>query len=179
VRSPPPPSLFSREGLTSFCRCKKLQHFRLAKITILLHVVVFGAVPLIIIGILKLYGGDDKTLSRILIAIGLAILFQVYIVQTLLALYASSRSEKPLSYLAFTIFAMAPLLLLRLIYATLAFFVTSSTTFSPVQGSLVAQVLMSVVPENGIALLAVGWGLLMLRGEAHIAAYKLTSYTTS
>jgi hypothetical protein len=154
----------------------------LAKIATLLHVVIFGTVPLLIVGILKLFGAEDgKVLGRILTAIGLAIFFQVYIVQTFLALYAYKTSEKQnvLSYLAITIFVMTPLLLLRLLYSALAFFVTSSTTFSPSQGSMAAQVLLSIVPENSIALLALGWGLLTWKRGPLGTTYELTSRTTS
>jgi hypothetical protein len=154
----------------------------LAKIATLLHVVVFGTVPLFIIGILKLFGADDgKVLGRILIIISLAFFLQVYIVQTFLALYAYRMSEKqkPLSYLATTIFVMTPLLLLRLLYSALAFIVTSSTTFSPSQGSMVAQVLLSIVPENSIALLAVSWGLLIWKRGSYGTVYELTSQATS
>jgi hypothetical protein len=51
-------------------------------------------------------------------------------------------------YLTPTIFAIAPFLLLHLLYSALAFFVTSTKTFDPLQGSMAAQVLLSVVPEN-------------------------------
>ncbi|KAF2691778.1 hypothetical protein K458DRAFT_381620 [Lentithecium fluviatile CBS 122367] len=162
--------------------CKTSQHIRLAKVAILLHVVVFGAVPLLVVGILKLFSADDgKALGRVLTAIGLAIFLQVYLVQTFLALYAykTSAKQKPLSYLVITIFVMTPLLLLRLLYSALAFFVTSSKTFSPSQGSMAAQVLLSIVPENSIALLAVGWGLLNWKREPHGTTYELTSWTTS
>lgn len=154
----------------------------MANIATLLHIVVFSAVPLLVVGILKLFGGDDgKVLGRILTAIGLAIFLQVYIVQTFLALYAykTSEKQKPLSYLAITIFVTTPLLLLRLLYSALAFFVTSSTTFSPSQGSMAAQVLLSIVPENSIALLAVGWGLLIWKRGSHGNIYELTSRTSS
>ena len=101
-------------------------------------------------------------LKWILTAIGIAIFFQAYMVQTAIALNAwmTSPKQKPLSYLAVTIFAMTPSLLLRLVYSSLAFFVTSTTVFSPSRGNIVAHVLLSVVPEYVIALLAVGWGLL-------------------
>jgi hypothetical protein len=131
----------------------------LAKIAILLHGIVFSAVPLLLVGILKLFSGQDgRMLGRILTALGLAIFFQVYLVQTFLALYAhrTMAKQQPLSSLAMTIFIILPLLLLRLLYSALAFFVTSTKTFSPSQGSMVAQVLLSIVPENGIAFLAVG-----------------------
>jgi hypothetical protein len=135
----------------------------LAKIAILLHAVIFSAVPLLLVGILKLFSGQDgKLLGRVLTALGLAIFLQVYLVQTLIALYAHRKNGKQnsLSSLAMVIFIMTPLLLLRLLYSALAFFVTSTKTFSPSQGSMVAQVLLSIVPENVIAVLAIGWGLL-------------------
>jgi hypothetical protein len=120
-------------------------------------------------------------LGRILTAIGLAIFLQVYLVQTAIALYAwkARTKQKGLPYLAITIFAMTPLLLLRLVYSALAFFVTSTTTFSPSQGNIAAQVLLSTVPENAIALLAVGWGLLVWRKKPQGTTYELTNAATS
>jgi hypothetical protein len=93
-------------------------------------------VLLLVIGILELFSTQDgRILGRILIAVGLAIFFQVYIFQSM-------------PYLTPTIFAIAPFLLLHLLYSALAFFVTSTKTFDPLQGSMAAQVLLSVVPEN-------------------------------
>ena len=141
--------------------------------------------PLLVVGILKLFS-SGQSLGRILTAIGLAIFLQVYLGQTFLALYvykvSAMAKQKPFSYLVFTIFMITPLLLLRLLYSALAFFVTSSKTFSPSNGSIAAQVLLSILPENIIALLAVGWGLLNLKKEpkgAQSSAYELTSRTTS
>lgn len=154
----------------------------MAKITTLLHVVVFGAVPLLVVGILKLFGaGNGKGLGRTLTAIGIAIFLQVYIVQTFLVLYVyKTRGEqKQSSHLIIVIFIITPLLLLRLLYSVLAFFVTSSKTFSPTQGSMAAQVLLSIVPENSIALLAVGWGLSVWKTVSHGTMYELTRLTTS
>jgi hypothetical protein len=162
--------------------CNKLHHVRLAKLVVFLHIVVFGAVPLLIVGILKLFGpADGISLGRILAGIGLAIFFQVHIAQTFIALYAYKTREKQqlLPSLALVVLAMTPLLLVRMLYSTLAFFVTSSKTFSPSQGSLAAQVLMSIVPENSIALLAVGWGIFVNGRRSHGTAYELTSCTTS
>jgi hypothetical protein len=161
--------------------CKTSQHLRLAKITIFLHVVVFGAVPLLIVGILKLFSQDGRSLGRILTAIGLAIFLQVYILQTGIAVYVwkASTQQKSLPHLATTIFIMTPLLLLRLVYSALAFFVTSTTAFSPSKGNMAAQVLLSIVPENSIALLALGWGLLIWRMKPQGTAYELTHTTTS
>lgn len=160
--------------------CKTLQHLRLANITTFLHVVIFGAVPLLIVGILKLFSPDGRSLGRILTAIGLAIFLQVYIVQTGIAVYVwKASTQKSLPHLATTIFIMTPLLLLRLIYSALAFFVTSTTAFSPSQGNMAAQVLLSIVPENLIALLALGWGLLIWRKKPQGPTYELTNTTTS
>jgi hypothetical protein len=144
--------------------CKIARNNRLANITIFLHIVTLGAIPLLIVGILKLFqSSSDKTLGRILAAIGLAIFLQIYLVQSFVAIYVYNTSsmlkKKPSSYLAMALFAMTPLLLLRLLYSALSFFVTSSTTFNPVIGSIAAQVLLAVLPENLIALCAVGWGL--------------------
>lgn len=153
----------------------------MAKITTLLHVVVFGAVPLLVVGILKLFGaGNGKVLGRTLTAIGIAIFLQVYIVQTFLVLYVyKTRGEqKQSSHLIIVIFIITPLLLLRLLYSVLAFFVTSSKTFSPTQGSMAAQVLLSIVPENSIALLAVGWGLSVWKTGSQGTMYELTRLTT-
>ncbi|KAF2177014.1 hypothetical protein K469DRAFT_755370 [Zopfia rhizophila CBS 207.26] len=145
--------------------CKTADHQRLAKIAILLHALILGALPLLIVGVLKLFkAGDGKTIGRILAAIGLAIFLQVYLAQTLVAVYAYTTSsllkKKPFSFLSIAVLAMAPLILLRLIYSALSFFVTSSKTFNPVTGSLTAQVIMSIVPENAVTLIAVAWGLL-------------------
>jgi hypothetical protein len=98
-----------------------------------------------------------------------------------IALYAckARTKQKPSPYLAFIIFATTPLLLLRLLYSALAFFVTSTNAFSPSQGNMAAQVLLSVVPENIIALLAVGWGVFIWRKKSQGTAYELTSATTS
>jgi hypothetical protein len=74
---------------------------------------------------------------------------------------------------------MTPLLLLRLLYSALAFFVTSTTSFSPSQGNVVAQVWLSIVPENAIALLAVGWGLSIWRKKPQGTTYELTNAATS
>jgi hypothetical protein len=158
-----------------------LQHLRLANITTFLHVVIFGAVPLLIVGILKLFSSQDgRSLGRILTAIGLAIFLQVYIVQTGIAVYVwKASTQKSLPHLTTTIFIMTPLLLLRLIYSALAFFVTSTTAFSPSQGNMAAQVLLSIVPENVIALLALGWGLLIWRKKPQGPTYELTHTTTS
>jgi uncharacterized membrane protein len=162
--------------------CNTSQRVRLAKLVAFLHVVVFSAVPLLIVGILKLFGpADGASIGRILVAIGLAIFFQAYIGQTFIALYAYKTSEKlqKLPSLALAILAMTPLLLLRLLYSALAFFVTSSKTFSPSQGSVAAQVLLSIVPENSIAYLAVGWGLFARKRGSHGTDYELTSGTAS
>jgi hypothetical protein len=52
--------------------------------------------------------------------------------------------QKSLPYLAVLIFATTPLLLLRLLYSALTFFVTSSDAFSPFQGSMLAEILLSL-----------------------------------
>jgi hypothetical protein len=44
---------------------------------------------------------------------------------------------------------------------------------------MAAQVLLSIVPENSIALLALGWGLLIWRMKPQGTAYELTHTTTS
>lgn len=57
---------------------------------------------------------------------------------------------------------MIPLILLRLLYSSLAFFVTSTRTFSPNTGSLAAQVTMSVLPENLVAVMGLSLGFLVI-----------------
>ncbi|KAF2866017.1 hypothetical protein BDV95DRAFT_612251 [Massariosphaeria phaeospora] len=141
--------------------CVTAQHQRMGKIAVFLHVVIFGTVPLLIVGILKIVkSGSSTTLGVILAAIGLAIFLQVYLAQTFLVLRAY-RSKNVLKHnsLAIALFAMTPLLLLRLLYSALSILVTSS---DPV-GSMAAQVVLAVLPENLIALVAVGWGLLNMK----------------
>jgi hypothetical protein len=62
--------------------------------------------------------------------------------------WKANLKQKSMPYLTPTIFAIAPFLLLHLLYSALAFFVTSTKTFDPLQSSMAAQVLLSIVPEN-------------------------------
>ena len=171
--------------------CTSTHHYRLAKLTLLLHILIPAAVPLLIMGILKLFSTSSLTLGRILTAIGLAIFFQVHVLQTSITLHVwngtysnrggSSPKPTPLPYLAATIVAMSVFIMLRLVYATLAYFVTGTNTFSPTKGSMAVQVVMAIVPENAVALMAVGWGILAWRREREMkgAEYELTRATIS
>ncbi|ORX96228.1 hypothetical protein BCR34DRAFT_607704 [Clohesyomyces aquaticus] len=152
---------------------------------IILHLVTFAAVPILVAGILKLVlssssssSSNSKSLGRILTALGLALFFQVYILQTLLLAYIyyiskawvsvmppSLTKHNTSSYLRLAILTMTPLLLLRLVYAALAFFVTDGTTFSTVEGSIVVQTLMGAVPEMGVVVLAGGLEMWNCKGN--------------
>lgn len=136
-----------------------------------LHVPIMIALPLLIIGVLKLFGEgstSEKSLGRILAAVGLAQFILVFVAQSVFCVWVSLQLNDMTGadrILAWVVNSMIPLVLIRLTYSVLAFFVTTPATFSPERGSFAVQIVMSVVPENLVAFLGLGTGLLLLRRE--------------
>lgn len=124
------------------------------------------ALPLVIVGVLQLFGtgtASHKSTGRILAATGLAQFITVFLIQAAVTLFISLKFQASFEksrMLVVAVNCMVPLILLRLTYAVLSFFVTSTGIFSPNEGSLAVQVVMSVLPENLVAVLGLALGLL-------------------
>jgi hypothetical protein len=74
-----------------------------------------------------------------------------------------------------------PLLLIRIIYGILEFYVTSTTVFNPLKANIVARLFMSVLPLMAVAITMVVAGFFTELGDreerSHIDGHQLTEVT--
>ncbi|KAH7356615.1 hypothetical protein BKA65DRAFT_592193 [Rhexocercosporidium sp. MPI-PUGE-AT-0058] len=167
--------------------CIKVNKSTLAKNLHWLHLPILLALPLLIIGILKLFSTTStpasiKTLGKILTALALAQFTLTFLLLALASIYTttllyrhrypapsnhnhSHKYTKTESFAVIAVNAMIPLIILRLVYAACAFFVEGTHMFRPNGGSVAVLVVMSVGPENLVVLLGLGVGVLERRRE--------------
>ena len=133
----------------------------------LLHLPILVAFILIIVGGLKLRNSSSsehsqgQTLTRaaiILLIVDFAALSGITLLYYLPQLRTISRGEKPILV---AVAASIPFLLVRLVYAALAYFDTKTTVFNPITGNVIIQSFMAVLEEFIVVGLYTAAGLLV------------------
>ncbi len=131
-----------------------------------LHLPIMIALPLIIVGVLKLFGegsASQKSTGKVIAAIGLAQFIATFFIQSATGIFVTTklRAATRRNKVYFVVVnSMVPLIILRLTYGVLSFFVTSTKLFSPNTGNIAAQIVMSVLPENLVAFIGLSLGFL-------------------
>jgi hypothetical protein len=129
-------------------------------------------IPIILGLALAAIGGSDAskgdlnkqqtghTLSKVAVVVFVI----VWIIQSGIAILTCTKLHDVASgdrRLAFAILASVPFLFVRLLYSILAAFDTSTSTFSPSEGSVVVQAVMAVIEEFVVVILYLGAGFLV------------------